>query len=136
MEWQVKRSVALAIRANDRVLIVQRPADDEDLPDAWGLPAGSLHTDETWTDVAARIGQEKLGVTLRIGSELGHDSIERAAYTLEMRLFEAMIVSGEPVVPQDNAAVTQYQQWKWGGSEDLRPAAERGSLCCQLYLRT
>ena len=134
MEWQVKRSVALAIRDGDRVLVVQRPADDDELPNAWGLPAASLRDDETWTDVAARIGQQKLGVTLDVAGELGHDSIERTGYTLEMRLFEATIASGQPHVPQDDVGVTQYQQWKWGSADDLRPAAARGSLCCKLYL--
>ena len=30
--------------------------------------------------------------------------------------------------------VTQYTDWKWGGSEDLVPAAEKGSLCSRLYI--
>jgi 8-oxo-dGTP pyrophosphatase MutT (NUDIX family) len=128
------RSVSVAIRDGERVLIVQRPADDEDLPNAWGLPAASLRGDETWTDAARRIG-EKLGVELSIGRELQQGSIERKNYTLEMKLFEATM-TGVPSVPQKDPNVTQYQAWKWGTSKDLEPAADRGSLCCKLFLRT
>ena len=54
---RVKRSVALVIRRapdDPRVLLVQRPPDDEDLPDTWGLPAGSLRPGESWTEAVAR----------------------------------------------------------------------------------
>ncbi|HEX6560071.1 MAG TPA: NUDIX domain-containing protein [Longimicrobiales bacterium] len=133
---RLKRSVSMAIHNHGRVLIVQRPADDEDLPDAWGLPAASLRENESWQDAVERAGRDKLGVELRVGRELAHGTLERARYTLEMKLFEADIVSGAPLVPQPDASVTQYQAWKWGGAEDLQPAARQGSLCCQLYLRT
>jgi hypothetical protein len=115
--------------------MVQRPADDEDLPNAWGLPAASLRGDETWVDAAKRIGKEKLGVDLTVGTELQHGNVQRKKYTLEMKLFEASM-RGVPLVPQTEKTVTQYQDWKWGSAKDLEPAAERGSLCCILFLRT
>jgi ADP-ribose pyrophosphatase YjhB (NUDIX family) len=133
----VKRSVSFAIfRPDDRdqVLVVQRPPDDEDLPDAWGLPAGSLRPGEDWADAARRAGRDKLGVELAVDGELNRGSIERAPYTLEMRLLEARIVAGEARVPQSVAGVTQYQAWRWGTAEDLVPAAKRGSLCSRLFL--
>ena len=131
----VKRSVSVAIHHGDRVLIVQRPADDEDLPNAWGLPAASLQGDESWEDAAVRAGREKLGVELSVGRELERGKLARKDYELEMRLYEAGIASGDVNVPQDISGVTQYQAWKWGTAEDLKPAAARGSLCCNLYLR-
>ena len=134
---QKKRSVAVAI-ANpadaSKVLVVQRPADDEDLPDAWGLPAASLQGDEDWHDAARRAGQDKLGVTLAIGRELNRGAVQRPEYILEMRLYEAHIVGGQPNVPQPDSTVTQYQAWKWADAAVLEPAALRGSLCCRLYL--
>ncbi len=133
----VKRSVSFAIfrpGQPDQVLVVQRPADDEDLPDAWGLPAGSLRPGEDWTDAVRRAGRDKLGVELGVGQELNRGSLERAAYTLEMRLLAARVLAGEPHVPQPHPDVTQYQAWTWGTAETLRPAAERGSLCSQLFL--
>ena len=133
----VKRSVALAIfdPANrQRVLVVQRPADDEDLPNAWGLPASSLRQGESWEAAAQRAARDKLGVEIALGPELQRGSSERAHYILGMRLFEARIVSGEASVPQSVAGVTQYQALQWGSPEILRPAAAQGSLCCKLFL--
>ena len=116
------------------VLIVQRPPDDADLPDAWGLPAASLRAGEDWEAAARRAAREKLGVEVDIGPELNRGAIQRAGYTLEMRLFQATITTGAPAVPQPFPDVTQYQAWRWGTAADLQPAADRGSLCCRLYL--
>jgi 8-oxo-dGTP diphosphatase len=134
-----KRSVSLAIRDAARpgaVLIVQRPDDDEDLPGAWGLPAASLASGESWQDAARRVGSEKLGVVLTIGRTLNAGELQRSAYTLHMRLYEATVDSGTPAVPQPAVGVTQYQAVRWGSADDLMPAARRGSLCCRLWLRS
>lgn len=137
-----KESIALVIQlpgsaeADEAypVLIVQRPDDDEDLPGAWGLPAGSLRPGESPEDAAARAGLEKLGVHLRIGGTLREGRTSRGGYTLHMRLLAAAIEEGAPHVPQGVPDVTQYQAWRWGSAEDVVPAAERGSLCSRLYL--
>jgi 8-oxo-dGTP diphosphatase len=134
-----KRSVAIAIHDDaqpGRVLVVQRPADDEDLPDAWGLPAASLGPDESWEDAVLRAGREKLGVEFAIDGELSRGSLQRATYVLEMRLFAAHIAAGLPHVPQPGTGVTQYQAWRWAEPAVLRPAAEQGSLCSRLYLQS
>lgn len=133
----VRQSISLAIteRARkDAVLIVQRPPDDAELPNVWGLPAASLQSGESWEDAALRAGRDKLGVVLDIASELDHDSIERDAYVLEMKLFAATILSGMPSAPQPHGNVTQYQHWKWGVAADLEDAARKGSLCSAMYL--
>lgn len=134
----VKQTVAVAIRDPARpgdVLVVQRPPDDDELPNAWGLPAASLREGELWVDAALRAGRDKLGVALDVGPLMDSGSAGRNEYMLEMRLYEARIADGEPAVPQTDAQVTQYQAWRWGWAEDLRPAAASGSLCSQLYLR-
>lgn len=134
----MKRSVSFVIRDPDRpgrVLAVRRPPDDEDLPDAWGLPAGSLRKGESWSEAVQRAGREKLGVELDVDSLLEEGTIERAAYTLEMRLYEARIRSGAPSVPQRTSAVTQYSALEWADADVFVPAAQAGSLCCRLYLR-
>ena len=135
MERSVKRSVSVAIPHPDgkRVLIVQRPPDDEDLPNAWGLPAASLKDGESWEEAVRRAGREKLGVVLDVGREMNRGAIERKNYLLEMRLFSARILEGEVDVPQVDARVTQYQAWRWGDADDLEPAARAGSLCCRLF---
>ena len=133
-----KESVAIVIRNPkdaEAVFTVLRPENDDDLPNVWGLPAATLRPGETWEEAVKRIGLEKLGVQLRVGNELQHGSIERRNYRLQMRLYEAFIEKGTPFVPQPDQAFTQYAKWKWGGASDLVPAAQRGSLCCKLYLR-
>lgn len=132
----IRQAISFAIRHPvdpERVLVVRRPPDDEELPNLWGLPAGRVRAGETDADAVVRSGREKLGVELEVGHELNRGSTERAEYTLEMRLYEARIVEGEPEVGQPHEEVTQYTAWRWGESEDLAPAAGRGSLCCRLY---
>ena len=135
----VKESVALVIRdpaAPDRVLLVQRPDDDEDLPGVWGLPAASLAAGETWREAAVRAGREKLNVALEIVGVVNRGTRQRATYTLSMQLVEARIARGSPdpaagPVPPGS---TRYQSWRWGRTDEVRPAAARGSLCSRLLL--
>ncbi|HEX2166375.1 MAG TPA: NUDIX hydrolase [Longimicrobiales bacterium] len=135
----VKRSVALVIRDSareDMLLLVQRPPDDEDLPNVWGLPAASLRPGETAADAARRAGRDKLGLDLEIGAVLNEGTVDRSAYRLEMQLLEARILSGTPTTslaagmhsaksgPPDGT--TRYQAWQWGPSAELRSAAAEG----------
>lgn len=132
----IKSSVSVAIHdAKGRVLVVLRPPDDEDLPNLWGLPASSLKPGEGWEDAVRRTAREKLGVEVEVGPELNRGATERAQYRLEMRLYDAGILSGTPRVRSDVEGITHYVDWKWGTAEVLEPAADRGSLCCRLYLR-
>lgn len=136
-EKPVREAISFVVRrpdAPDRILVVLRPPDDPELPDVWGLPAGSRRPGEDWVDAVRRAGIDKLGVRLNVGRELRRGSTERRAYTLAMRLFEATIAEGEPAVPQPHPEVTQYQAWQWATSDILIPAADLGSLCCRLHL--
>ncbi len=131
----LKRSVSLAIHQDDgRVLLVQRPPDDDDLPLAWGLPAASLAPGESWDDAVRRAARDKLGVTAEPGAILGAGHLDRPGYRLEMRLYRAEIAAGFPAVPQSVPDVTQYVDWRWGPAAELVPASEAGSLCSRLYL--
>ena len=134
-----KRSVALVIRHRARpfdLLLVQRPPDDGDFPRLWGLPAASLREQESWHDAARRVGTGKLGVDLRIGTELARGSQMRREGSIEMRLYEAAVQVGQhPAVPGEDETVTQYITWRWGEAEHVRQSAIRGSLCSQLLLQ-
>lgn len=131
----VKRSVALAIHDGaGRLLLVQRPPDDEDLPHAWGLPAASRAEGESWDDTVRRAARDKLGVLVEPGAVLGAGHVDRPGYRLEMRLYRARILDGEPVAPQPVPGVTQYVAWRWGAGPELWPASRAGSLCSRLYL--
>ena len=132
-----RRTVSLAIPApdgSDRVLVVLRPPDDPDLPDVWGLPAGRMAPDETVEAGALRIAREKLGVEVAGPRVLQDGGLDRPGFRLEMTLVRARIVSGEPRVPQPGTGVTQYVDWRWDAPGVLEPAAEKGSLCCRLFL--
>lgn len=132
----LKNSVAFVIYNSDRTkfLIVRRPPDDIDLPNVWGLPAGSLKDEETFEDAVIRSAKEKLGIKIKIVKLINEGEIERTQFVLHMKEFEAEILEGDPSVPQDAPGVTQYSEWKWGQAGDLIEAAKIGSLCSRLYL--
>jgi ADP-ribose pyrophosphatase YjhB (NUDIX family) len=131
----VKRSVSVAIHdAAGRVLLVQRPPDDEDLALAWGLPAATLRAGESWEGAVERAARDKLGVDVVIGARLAEGDLDRPGYRLQMRLYDASIARGVPAVPQKVPGVTQYVAWRWGPAADLEAAARAGSLCSRLYL--
>ncbi len=132
-----KRSVSFGIphpSGDGRVLTVLRPPDDAELPNLWGLPAGSLRAGETWEDAVVRSGREKLGVALEPGRVLNSGAQERPTCALEMRLLEARILAGKPAVPQPHPEVTQYADWRWAEVATLGEGAARGSLCCRLMV--
>jgi 8-oxo-dGTP diphosphatase len=133
---RVKRSVALAIRSpdGDRILLVRRPADDPELPGVWGLPAASLAEGESWEDAVLRAAHSKLGLEVQVTGVLNRGVQRRPQYTLEMRLYEALITAGEPALTRTDSAVTQYSDWRWATPDELRPAAELGSFCSRLML--
>lgn len=138
---RVKRSVALAIRSDrdpSQVLAVLRPADDDELPDVWGLPAASLRRNESWLDAARRVGKEKLGIEVEPEGLLNEGAQCRPSYTLEMRVYSAIVLAGEPSVEQPvrKKKTTRYVAWKWATADALAPAAEKGSLCAKLFLES
>ena len=136
MMKQTKHAIALVIWNADRdnVLAVQRPSTDEDLPDVWGLPAGSLRVGEPFEACVVRSGREKLGVDVRIVGLIAEGDIERPAFILHMKEYEVEIVHGAPSVPQPIEGITQYQRWKWAEPAMLTEAAQKGSLCSRLFL--
>ena len=118
--------MSVVIERGDRVLLVRRPDDDDDLPGVWGLPAASLAPGESEEDAVRRAGREKLGVEVRALEPVGTDG--------PMTDFRAEIVTGEPAVPQPGPN-TQYAELRFGELADLVPAAREGSLCSRVLLR-
>jgi hypothetical protein len=124
MSKRVKHSIAVLIRNGDRVLVLRRPADDDELPGIWGLPAGSFRSAETLGDLIRRIGRHKLGVVLSPERLLCEGVQDRPGYRLEMELWEVSM-DGTPTVPN----------WKWAGLDSLTAGRDQGSLCCALALK-
>ena len=103
----VKRSVALAVtqgRDLSRVLLVQRPEDDEEFPGIWGLPAGTCGPGESLRAAARKIGNLKLGGGLKLGQRLGFGKQDRNGYALEMTLYSATLDCA--VTDTESAAAT------------------------------
>jgi hypothetical protein len=119
----VKHSVAVIVRNGPLILSVRRPDDDDELPDVWGLPAGTIRGSETVADLIHRIGEQKLGVHLSPVRKLAEGIQERSLYRLEMELWEAQM-TGTPVHPN----------WVWTDLSLLKAGQAKGSLCCDLAL--
>jgi len=134
----IKDAISYVIYNEDRskILIVQRPNNDEDLPNMWGLPAGTIKDEETHEDAIIRSGKDKLGVELEVVGFIGKDDLERSKCILHMEDYEAKIISGKPEAPQKIEGITQYSAWRWGVPDDLKEIAGRGSLCTQIYLKS
>lgn len=124
--------------ARRNFVIVQRPATDPDLPNVWGLPAGMHAEGSSWTESITQAGVKKLGVhTLHPCDMIAEGIKNRGTYTLLMRQYICRLTADTHegmACPQEAfPEVTQYQQWRYGTLEDLQEAADRGSLCSQLY---
>jgi ADP-ribose pyrophosphatase YjhB (NUDIX family) len=134
----IKRSVAVVVRGPETgtFLVVKRPDDPDDpLAGAWGLPAVTLTDGEDERAGVVRAGRDKLGVELAPGARVGRASADRGDYLLVLADYEATIVSGAPSVPQPDASVTQYVEWRYAVDPAvLAEAADRGSLCAQIFL--
>lgn len=136
MEKPVRKSISFVIYGDDKSTfrVVQRPADDANLPNVWGLPAGTLKEGETYEGCVIRSGREKLGVDLEIVGMIGEGDLDRDAYVLHMKEYAVRVIGGEATVPQPYPEVTQYQATRWGTADDLVEAASKGSLCCRIFL--
>ena len=132
-----KRAVAVALRRADGLTFaVQRPDDPgEQLPGVWGLPAVTLKDNETLEDGVRRLGVEKLSVELSPGRALAEGEQQRDDYILHMTVYEAS-AGGEPRLPARalDAASTLYVESDWLPVGAFQAAADKGSLCCQLFL--
>jgi 8-oxo-dGTP diphosphatase len=134
----IKRAVAVVVRGPEAgtFLVVKRPDDPADpLAGVWGFPAVSLTGGEDERAGVLRVGRDKLGVELEATGRLGEASADRGAYLLVLADYEAIIVNGTPSVPQRDASVTQYAQWRYSADPAvLADAAGRGSLCARIFL--
>ena len=136
MTMRRQRAVAVVVRRAALVLAVQRPDEPgEELPLVWGLPATTRRDGEADEEALRRIGREKLGVELRPLRVVGLGEQQRTDYTLRMTVYEASM-EGEPRLPDrtPGAASTQYVALDWLSVDSFRAAADRGSLCCRVFL--
>ena len=123
-------------RADGLVSAVKRPDEPgEELPGIWGLPAVTLRDGETIEQGVRRLGAEKLSVELTPLHALAEGEQQRDEYVLRMTVYEAS-AGGEPRLPPRSADATStlYVDADWLPVEAFQEAADKGSLCCQLFL--
>ncbi|MBI5446954.1 MAG: NUDIX domain-containing protein [Deltaproteobacteria bacterium] len=135
---RVRAAVAAVLRnpENEReVLIVRRPADDDRLPNVWGLPAVTLAPGELPEAGLRRLGRDKLATEIEPVRLVGIRSEDLGAYELILLDVEARLVGEEPSVAAAPGPGTRYVGQEW--TEDLSrlaEAARRGSLCARILL--
>ena len=134
---RVKHSVSLVIHPPDNttlILAVKRPNNDSEFPDLWGLPACSAEKNESFESAAFRIGPEKLGVHLTVGSMIAEGTQGRSNYQLKMALFECTAPSKLITLSNHLPGKTCYTDWKWVELSYFNVSAQTGSLCCRLLI--
>lgn len=134
---EVRCAVAAAVRREGGlVLAVRRPDEPgEELPGVWGLPAVTLRTGESPEEGVRRVGREKLGADLTPVQALADGEQRRAGYTLRMTVYEASLAGGPRLPPRTPGATsTLYEAFDWLPAASFREAADKGSLCSQLFL--
>jgi hypothetical protein len=136
----IKRAVALVIKNKQgEFLTVKRPEDETGpLAGVWGFPAITLYEGENEIEAARRVGRFKLGAIVEVGDKIGERTDDRGEYILHLSDYEADFTQGSvPKVPQPDTSVTQYTDLKYTDNPKvLLPAAQKGSLCSQVYLNS
>ena len=117
--------------------MVRRPADDESLPNVWGLPAVNVAEDELPEDALRRIGVEKLSTTIEPISFVGVKRAEREKYELILMDIKAELVGREPSVFDATTTGTKYVDQRWVSDYSIfKEAAGKGSLCSRIFLES
>jgi 8-oxo-dGTP diphosphatase len=111
----MKRSYSAALRFEDKLLIVQRAADEDFLPNYWELPGGGAEPEETGIEALQREIDEEIGYTFKAG-EVAHPYYY---FTYGERKEEThfMVWVAEHITPKLNPA--EHQEFMWASREDV-----------------
>lgn len=135
-----KFSIAVAlINPNDasEVLAVKWPADDDNLPNVWGLPAITPKDGELPENAVKRLGIEKLATKIEAVSYIGIKSADRDTYELILMDIQAELKGAEPSVKDAITTGTKYVDQRWTSDYSLfKEAATKGSLCSRIFLES
>lgn len=124
-------------RNKAEVLAVKRPADDDALPNVWGLPAVMVKGGELPQDAVKRLGVEKLSTEIKETTFLGIKTGERDTYHLILMDIQAELIGPEPSVAAASTTGTKYVDQQWVSDHSIfKDAAAKGSLCSQIFLES
>ncbi len=93
--------VGAALLRDGRVLAARRSAPAE-LAGGWEFPGGKVETGESEAGALIRECREELGVEVTVGPLLGSTTL---APGLELHVYRAAVVAGEPAPLQDHDEV-------------------------------
>lgn len=118
----------------EQIFLVKRPDDPTDIfCNCWGFPAATLEAGETVALAIARIGSDKLGLTLAPEEKIISGQADRVTHKLDMELWRVKAQGQLKLKRIGRPDITYYVGWKWGTVADLEQGAVLGSLCCSLY---
>src|SRR5262245_57042800 len=79
-----------------KLLVVNRSPNDRYFPNMCGIPAGTLRKHEEYEGAIQRTAKFRLDLEVEVLGERGAGVSDRGTHVVEMRLFEARIVTGTP----------------------------------------
>jgi len=118
--------IALALIFRDgQILITQRRADADHLPNLWEFPGGKCEENETPRDCAVREAREEVGLEVRVTNERTPFTFDYPERIVTIFPFDCEIVSGQ-------ASALEGAALRWIFPRDLEledfPAANIGLI--------
>ena len=105
----IKVSAHGFIKKEDKILVTQRPLDDDYMPGFWDTPGGTIEFGEKCTDGLVREIKEETGLIVKVGKIIycfDHlSNPQRHQFTL---VYECEYIEGEI-----NLDPKEHQQFKW-----------------------
>ncbi|MDD4938120.1 MAG: NUDIX domain-containing protein [Candidatus Shapirobacteria bacterium] len=117
----IKVSVHGFIKKEDKILVTQRPLDDDYMPEFWDTPGGTLEFGEKCIDGLIREIKEETGLTVKVGKIIycfDHlSNPQRHQFTL---VYECEYINGNV-----NLDPKEHQNFKWLTFEEVKKLPQK-----------
>jgi 8-oxo-dGTP diphosphatase len=119
------RVVTAVIERSGRYLITQR-RPNATLPLLWEFPGGRVEPGETDHDALEREVRYRLGVKIEVGHLIGFVSHPYERYTVDLRMYDCALHTGEPHELNVNAfawvASSDFERYEFTPADDMSMA--------------